>query len=378
MSRNIFLIQDSGQLIEMKESFYDSENILQTLLEDYPNLLSGDQISPNSPRKWLLVKREASVPSKEGEGGRWAADHLFLDQDAIPTIVEVKRSTDTRIRREVVGQMLDYAANAVVYWSVESLKTAFEKRCEAENKIADQELANLIGLETEAEEFWQKVKTNLQAGRIRMLFVADEIPVELRRIVEFLNEQLDPAEVLAIEIKQFISNDSKTKTLVPNVLGQTAESQTRKAISSNEKRKWDEISFFQEIENRSKPEAEIARKILAWAKSKSLRIWFGKGKNHGSFVPVVDYNGNSCNVFSVWTNGYIEIQFQFYSYRPPFADESKRTELLQKLNSISGIDLPPDSIMRRPSFSPVILQDEDNLKQFFDTFEWFISEVKSA
>jgi len=38
-----------------------------------------------------------------------------LDQDAIPTIVEVKRSTDTRIRREVVGQMLGYAANAVVY-----------------------------------------------------------------------------------------------------------------------------------------------------------------------------------------------------------------------------------------------------------------------
>jgi hypothetical protein len=38
-----------------------------------------------------------------------------LDQDAIPAIVEVKRSTDTRIRREVVGQMLDYAANSVVY-----------------------------------------------------------------------------------------------------------------------------------------------------------------------------------------------------------------------------------------------------------------------
>jgi hypothetical protein len=35
--------------------------------------------------------------------------------------VEVKRSTDTRLRREVVGQMLDYAANAVVYSPVEHL-----------------------------------------------------------------------------------------------------------------------------------------------------------------------------------------------------------------------------------------------------------------
>jgi len=53
------------------------------------------------------------VPSIDGGGDRWSADHLFLDQDAIPTFVEVKRSTDTRIRREVVGQMLDYAANAI-------------------------------------------------------------------------------------------------------------------------------------------------------------------------------------------------------------------------------------------------------------------------
>ncbi len=58
------------------------------------------------------------MPSEEGGAGRWAIDHLFLDQDGIPTIVEVKRSTDTRIRREVVGQMLDSAANAVGRWSI--------------------------------------------------------------------------------------------------------------------------------------------------------------------------------------------------------------------------------------------------------------------
>jgi len=59
--------------------------------------------------------------SEEG-GDCWFVDHLLIDQDGIPTLVEVKRSTDTRIRREVVGQMLDYAANAVVYWPVETIK----------------------------------------------------------------------------------------------------------------------------------------------------------------------------------------------------------------------------------------------------------------
>ena len=76
------------------------------------------------------------------------------------------------------------------------------------------------------DDFWSKVKTNLQAGRIRLVFVADEIPRELRRIVEFLNEQMDPAEVLAVEIKQFAGEG--VKTLVPRVIGQTAEAQQKK------------------------------------------------------------------------------------------------------------------------------------------------------
>lgn len=107
MSGGIFLIQSNGELVEMREQAYDSEDVLQELLATYPNLLSGDQINPSSPRKWLLVTREMGVPDEEDAADRWSLDHLFLDQDAIPTLIEVKRNSDTRIRREVVGQMLD-------------------------------------------------------------------------------------------------------------------------------------------------------------------------------------------------------------------------------------------------------------------------------
>ena len=93
MNPGIFLIQANGDLVEMNEQEYDSEDLLQTLLAKYPSLLAGNQIDPEAPRKWLFIERESAVPSKEGGGGRWSADHLFLDQDAIPTIVEVKRST---------------------------------------------------------------------------------------------------------------------------------------------------------------------------------------------------------------------------------------------------------------------------------------------
>jgi hypothetical protein len=130
MSGGIYLVRSDGQLVEMTEQDYVSEDRLQELLAKYPNLLAGDQIDNDEPRRWLLISREVVLASEEDGAGRWSVDHLFLDQDAIPTIVEVKRSADTRIRREVVGQMLDYAANAVVYWPVEDLRSRFEASCE--------------------------------------------------------------------------------------------------------------------------------------------------------------------------------------------------------------------------------------------------------
>src|SRR5215207_5723084 len=170
MPGGVYLVQEDRGLVEMTEQAYDSEDLLQGLLAQYPNLLAGDQIDGDEPRRWLLVSREVSLASEEEGGGRWSVDHLFLDQDAVPTIVEVKRSTDTRVRREVVGQMLDYAANAVVYWSADEIRSQFEGRCQVLGKDAMQVVTELLeGGDHEA--FWQNTKTNLQAGKIRMVFV---------------------------------------------------------------------------------------------------------------------------------------------------------------------------------------------------------------
>lgn len=377
MSRSIFLIQSDDSLVEMKEHAYDSEDILQKLLASYPGLLPGEQINQNQPRKWLLVAREAGVPSEEAGAGRWSVDHLFLDQDAIPTIVEVKRSSDTRLRREVVGQMLDYAANGVVYWSVETLRAQFDKSCQERGTDAEQEVANFLSGEGEEDVFWQKVKTNLQAGRVRLVFVADVIPVELKRIVEFLNEQMDPAEVLAVEIKQYVGEG--LKTLVPSVLGLTAEAQQRKSSASPGKRQWDEASFFEEIEKRGTKVANVARRILDWARPpRTTYFYWGKGQQTGSFVPILKYEGTHYQLFTVLTSGYVEFYFGTYQRKRPFDDVEKRLELLRRLNSIEGVSIPEAKVSLSPSIPLAVLSDEAALKQFSDVFEWFLAEVKAS
>ena len=48
-----------------------------------------------------------------------------------------------------------------------------------------------------------------------MIFVADLIPPELQRVVEFLNSQMDPAEVLAVEIRQFTGGPTRPRSSHP-------------------------------------------------------------------------------------------------------------------------------------------------------------------
>lgn len=222
MSRDIYLVGSAGELIRMSEEPYRAESELQQWLAACPELLSE---SKGDESQWLLVAREPGIPGEEAGKARWAVDHLFLDAEGVPTLVEVKRSTDTRIRREVVGQMLDYATNAVLYMTLDQLIEDFETGCNARGVDPEEEIATHTSF-ADPERFWDQVSTNLRAGKIRLIFVADRIPTELQRIVEFLNEQMSEAEVLAIEVRKHAG--AGKQALVPRLLGRTAQAKARK------------------------------------------------------------------------------------------------------------------------------------------------------
>ena len=232
----IFLISKDGDtLAEMEETEYAREAVLQELLARYPDLLPGDQIDPEHPRRWLLVGRELGVPAEAAGGDWWSLDHLFLDQDGIPTFVECKRATDTRIRREVVAQMLDYAANAVEYWSIDRLRQVATETARANGKSLNDEIVDLIGGEgdeEEIEEYWERVEANLRNRQLRLVFVADSTPRELRRLVEFLNEEMINVEVFAVEVKQYQGGgDLGQRVLVPRVVGFTEAARRGRGVS---------------------------------------------------------------------------------------------------------------------------------------------------
>jgi len=372
MSRGIFLIQPDQALIELQQQPYESEDLLQRLLAEHPNVMAGVEADTAVSPSWVLISRERSVPDGEGNSSRWSVDHLFLDQDAVPTLVEVKRASDTRLRREVVAQMLDYAAHGVIHWSANELRDAFEKTCTALDQLPEEILASVIDEGENEEEYWRRVDANLRAGRIRMLFVSDRIPAELQRIIEFLNEQMNPATVLAIEVRQFIGQGHRA--LVPTLIGQTSKAQKSKSVITPREPITEE-EWLQNIRDKQGEETSaLSGNLLAWLRTVSDRIDFSRAQD--SIYASVMSDGSHRYPVGI-SNGRVFISPGYLKAASKFASEQERRELIERVKRIPGITLSTENVNGFPSFNIEVLRNKNAMKSFKETIEWVFERLRS-
>ncbi len=280
----IFLL-NGNKLEVVHQQPYESEDVLQKALADHPEVLAGPTTAGDGEAKLLLVRREMAVPVEAGGVATFSLDHLFLDADGVPVVVEVKRSSDTRIRREVVGQMLDYAANGVKYWPIAALRAAVDAEAAASRvggsgaePVSSESLIAGLREGLDPEDFWKAVESNLAAGRIRMLFVTDELPDELVRIIEFLNEQMSPAEVLGVELRQYVGQGQTV--LVPRVVGRTTAAVVAK--SPNGGQRWNRESLLEAAKAR-RPGAEyrLIERLIHDADQRGAKLGWGRGISPG-------------------------------------------------------------------------------------------------
>ena len=249
---SIYVLHSDRSTKEIKKIHCEDEDELQRILECNPDLIPGDQIRPEDPRRWLLVRREMPVVDPNmGDSQRWSIDFLFVDQDATPTLVECKKYKNPEARREVVGQLLEYAANAH-YWTKEVMQGYAEESAKKSDTPLEEQIINLNPEGAESVgEFFQRVQDNLREGQIRLVFFLDEAPSELKNIVHFLNKQMERSEVFLVEAHQY--EHGGTKIIAPRLFGYTEEArQVKKRVSviTGEKSfEWDQESFFKEARN---------------------------------------------------------------------------------------------------------------------------------
>jgi hypothetical protein len=274
--------------------------------------------------------------------------------------------------------MLDYAANAVVYWPIEQMQAQFERRCLAEQREPSEVFAESLGPEADPDDFWQQAKTNLQAGKIRMVFVADKIPTELQRIVEFLNGQMDPAQVLAVEVKQYLGQGQRA--MVPRVLGQTAEAQQKKAAGTRPpRRQWDEEAFLQALATNKGPDvAAVAQSILRWANEGGIPVKWGMGGTNGTYYPRIDHAGTTYQPMGISTAGTFGVGFWGVPSDGPFGSEAKRLEYWARLNQIEGVNLSAERVNTWTQHPLDPMTDPTAMRRFLDTLDWFVQEVRAS
>jgi hypothetical protein len=208
-----------------------------------------------------------------------------------------------------------------------------------------------------------------------MVFVSDLIPPELRRIVEFLNEQMGSTEVLAIEIKQYLGEGRRT--LVPRVIGQTsAARQTKRA--SGPARQWDDASFRTRFEERRGAAAGVVLStILAWAVEHAYRVEYGTAAHD----PACALSLESRRVrftpidFNTWGKG-VHVPTSYLKTRPPFDAAETRTAYWRLLSEIPGVSA--DALERTPTFPFELLEQPGALKALYSALEWFSATARGS
>jgi len=254
----VYLMEKDSKTEPLERVFCQNEDKeLQQLLENNLDLLPGDQISPGQDLRWLLIKREMPVVNPaSGEAGL-SIDFLLADQYGVPTLVECKRQKDGRSRREVVGQMLEYAASGRHYWEASDLRSNAQSTAVDEAKLIEK-LKVLTESDVTPQDFFLSVEQNLQKSKMRCIFFLDDSPLELRSIVEFLNGQMKDMELLIVEARLYQKENSRI--VVPWVFGFTEEARVAKRESKAETVRASvvkgEVAFWDAAEDALREEGE--------------------------------------------------------------------------------------------------------------------------
>lgn len=190
------------------------EDALQGLIEREPNLLSGRQMEPGNddPPRFVLLRREVPV-------GDWSVDHVLVDQRGILTLVEAKLVENRESRRDVIGQVMDYAASAQQSWGDGRLRRLCAEYWLKSGKSIDDVLCGVFG-EIDVDRFWTTVESNLRQGRFRLVIAADELRPEVRRVIEFLNGQLRTVQLFGLEVRCFAA-DEDSGVIASYVVGES-------------------------------------------------------------------------------------------------------------------------------------------------------------
>jgi hypothetical protein len=372
-----------GQLTLLQAVGYVNEDELQRLVADFPELLST-AVDSLEDSAWLLIGREVSITFEDGDDKtRWSLDHLYVDGSGVPILVEVKRASDPRARREVVAQLLDYAGSFRIDWTIERLAERWERT--ERDRQRDPASSMVSFLETtgfdSADDLWTAVGTNIAANRLRLLFVADRLPPRLVRIIEYLNEQMGQTEVLGVEIRprQPDHANSIERMFSVSIRGATAAASSKERQPSERQSLDDFVRVLTEYHGPE--EAHQVRSFLE-ATAEQLGGFLTVGtavKNPAVYVNVRTRAGDTYWPLAIRPRqGRVVLQLRWMAHRPGFQEEDDRRDLRDRMADATGASLTNGQLNGFPWFPAALVADEGRQAAVLEVLRWVHDRVEGA
>ncbi|MCJ7575898.1 MAG: hypothetical protein MUO80_04355 [Dehalococcoidia bacterium] len=197
------------------------EGLLHRLIESNPDILPISEIEPAfSPS--ITVGYEVATHSGP-------IDVLLLSGQGYLTIVETKLWRNPEARREVVGQIVDYAKD-VSQWSFEDLEGKVRDYNLSRHKRNDGIIASLRKLQ-EIDESQEAIITdtvtrNLRNGRFLLLVVGDGIRESVEAMADYLQQTPQLHFTLALvelQIYELDDGGKGSQLIIPQVVARTRE-----------------------------------------------------------------------------------------------------------------------------------------------------------
>lgn len=301
----LFRISDDQKIDVIQEYSYRNQEVggfgevtLQELLTDYPELIPSEEISADDPPKFLVIKTEAGVTAG-------SIDILLIDHNGIPTVVETKLIDNREIRRSVLAQGVEYLAHIKTEWTAERFLE--EGRVFWRTRQTDIEAEALKRLEVPFDdELIGKITSNTNQNKMRLIIASDNIPPELRRIIEFLNDA-SAFDIFGIEVRYFAAKEHNYRILAPYLVGFSETTKERKARGTADK--WDYDRFFEVLQSQSTThEVQLADELFNFGKEITGReVEWGVGKERSSFTARLVIGKEKFSLFSVYTTNQFTI-----------------------------------------------------------------------
>jgi len=189
-----------------------SEADIQALVHAYPACLPIADIDPLFAGP-VAICTELNTPAG-------SIDNFMLTPSGLPVLVECKLWRNPEGRREVVGQILDYAKE-LSRWSSSDLQREVSRRLKRSgNPLLD--LVRAVDPQVDEIRFNDTLTANLRRGRFLLLIVGDGIREGVEAIAEYLQAHAGLHFSLGlVELPVFIMPDGK-RLVAPRVLARTA------------------------------------------------------------------------------------------------------------------------------------------------------------